>query len=243
MLQRTTLVTGASRPFGLELVRLCLKRGDQVIAASRSVARATALADLRAEYQSLELLVLDPADAASVAEAIPVLQNMTSAIDLLLVAPAEAGPHGQGSDTERNAALETLSATSLVEHYRRHAVAPVLMARTLLPWLATAEQARILFVSTWPGSHVGEAHGGAYAGCASDAGMHMLARSLARDVADKKIIVCVGSAGAYPGAMQSPTATGRTDEAAAGLLDIVDQLSIEQSGAFVDWKGDERALM
>ena len=65
---RRTLVTGASRPLGVELVRQCLERGDRVIAAARNPARAPVLADLRAKYGGLDLVALDPADAASVAE-------------------------------------------------------------------------------------------------------------------------------------------------------------------------------
>ncbi|MDQ6611651.1 MAG: SDR family oxidoreductase [Gemmatimonadota bacterium] len=224
----------------MELVRRCLERGDQVIAASRSAARVTALGDLRAKYPSLELLSLDPADAASVAEAIPVLQNITSTVDLLLVAPAEAGPHEKSIETERNSQLESLSATALVEHYRRHAVAPVLIARTLLPWLAMAEQARILFVSTWLDA-LSDNIRDDYAMCGSSAGLHALARSLARDLANQKIIVCIGSAATYAAKAGPKPKTIRFGDVADGLLDVVDQVSLENSGALVDWNGNEHA--
>jgi NAD(P)-dependent dehydrogenase (short-subunit alcohol dehydrogenase family) len=128
--QRTTLVTGAAKPYGVALVRACLERGDRVIAAARNPARVPILADLRAEHGRLELIALDPADAASVADAVPIIESLTSALDCLLIAPAEPGAHERVSDAERDAHLHTLSGTGLLEHYHRTALAPVL--RTML---------------------------------------------------------------------------------------------------------------
>ena len=149
---RRTLITGASRPLGVELVRQSLKRGDRVFAAARNPARVPVLADLRAEYGGLELIALDPADAASVADAIPVLETLTTAVDLLILAPAEAGVHDRATDAERDEQLQTMSGTGLVEHYRRHAVSPVLFVRTMLPMLIAGDDARVLMVTSWHGS-------------------------------------------------------------------------------------------
>lgn len=121
---RRTLITGASRPLGIEFVRQSLIRGDTVYAACRNPARVPVLADLRAQYGGLEFLALDPADAASVADAVPMLESLTESLDLLVIAPAEPGPHDRSAQIARDEELATLSGTGLVEHYRRHAVAP-----------------------------------------------------------------------------------------------------------------------
>ena len=130
---RRTLVTGAARPLGVELVRQCLLRGDRVYAAARNPARVPVLADLRAEFSGLELIALDPADAASVAEVMPVLERLTNSLDLLIVAPAEPGPHDKLADAERDETLGTMSATGLVEHLRHHAGVLVDFAEAALP--------------------------------------------------------------------------------------------------------------
>ena len=157
---RRTLITGAARPLGVELVRQCLIRGDKVYAAARNPARVPVLADLRAEYSGLELIALDPADASLVADAVPVLESLTDTLDQLIIAPAEPGQHEKLADTERDELLSTLSGTGLTEHYRRHAVAPLLLVRTLLPFLATRDGARVLVVSSWLGSLAGKTQGG-----------------------------------------------------------------------------------
>ena len=237
---RRTLVTGASRPLGVEIVRQCLERGDHVIAAARNPARVPVLADLRAKYGGLDLVALDPAEAASVAQAMPVLEQITESLDLLIVAPAEPGPHDRVSDAARDAALETLSATALVEHYRRHAVAPVLLVRTLLPMLQAAGQSRVLLVNSWLASLAGKTQGGDYAQCASGAAYNMLARALAYDVATCNVIVGIGNPGKFATTPERSPMSVPIDESVAGLLTVIEGLPAERTGEFVDWTGAGR---
>ena len=237
---RRTLITGASRPLGVELVRQSLMRGDKVYAAARNPARVPILADLRAEFPGLELIALDPADAASVADAVPVLEGLATALDLWVLAPAEPGAHDRLSDATRDEALSTMSGTGLVEHYRRHAVAPVLLVRTLLPMLAAGDNARVLVVSSWLGSLTGKTQGGDYATCASLAALHMLTRALAHDLAEQRITVCLGNPGNFATTPDGPAFRIPVDEAAMGLLSVTDRLARDRSGAFLDWTGTER---
>lgn len=237
---RRTLITGASRPYGVALVRACLERGDRVIATCRNPARVPVLADLRAEFGGLELVPLDPADAASVAAAIPVLEELAPSLDLLLIAPAEPGPHEKLADTERDAQFATMSGTGLTEHYRRTAVAPVLLVRTLLPFLQRERGARVLFVSSWLGSLAGKIKGGDYATCASAAGLHMLVRALAHDVADFGVTCVIGNPGWYATSPDGPAFRIPIHESVAGLLTITDSLPPSLSGGFFDYTGVER---
>lgn len=238
---RRTLVTGASSALGIELVRHCLSRGDRVIASSRNPARVTALTELRGKFGGLELVALDPADAASVADAIPVLERITNSLDLLVVAPAEQGAHERSADVERDEHFHTLSGTGLVEHFRRHAVAPVLLVRTLLPLLAAGDGARILIVGDRRGSLAGKQDGGYYATASSAASLHMLARTLAHDLLEQRILLCLGNAGHNGRDTDDPAFSMPLDEAAAGLLALTDRLRVEQTGTFLDWTGAERA--
>lgn len=237
---RRTLVTGASRPYGVALVRACLERGDRVIATCRNPARVPVLADLRAEFGGLDLVPLDPADAASVAAAIPTLEELAPSLDLLLIGPAEPGPHEKVADTERDAQFATMSGTGLTEHYRRTAVAPVLLVRTLLPFLQRERGARVLFVSSWLGSLAGKVKGGDYAACASAAGLHMLVRALAHDVADFGVTCVIGNPGWYATSPDGPAFRIPIDESVAGLLTVTDAIPPSQSGGFFDYTGVER---
>ncbi len=238
---RRTLVTGAARPLGVELVRQCLMRGDKVYAAARNPARVPVLADLRAEYGGLELIALDPADASMMADAVPVLESLTETLDQLIIAPAEPGPHDKLADVERDELLSTLSGTGLTEHYRRHAVAPLLLVRTLLPFLTSRDGARVLVVSTWLGSLAGKTQGGDYATCASSAALHMHMRALAHDLLDERVVLLLGNPGHFATTPDGPAFRVPIDEAASGLLSQMERLPRERSGSFLDWTGAERA--
>ena len=238
---RRTLITGAARPLGVELVRQCLIRGDKVYAAARNPARVPVLADLRAEYGGLELIALDPADASLVADAVPVLESLTDTLDQLIIAPAEPGQHEKLADTERDELLSTLSGTGLTEHYRRHAVAPLLLVRTLLPFLATRDGARVLVVSSWLGSLAGKTQGGDYATCASSAALHMHMRALAHDLSTERIVLMLGNPGHFATTPDGPAFRVPIDEAALGLVSQMERLPREKTGSFLDWTGAERA--
>lgn len=238
---RRTLVTGASQPLGIELVRHSLRRGDKVYAAARNPARIPVLADLRAEYSGLELLALDPADAASVADAIPVLEELTSSIDLLVLGPAEPGVHDRLSDTIRDDALDTLSGTGLTEYYRRHAVAPLLLVRTLLPLLTASDSARVLVVASWRGSLKAKVAGGGYATDTSAAALLMLMRSLAFDLQASAIPVCMAGAGHYATVPPEEHDDVTLGDVAQGLLQVLERMPHNKSGAFFDWTGTERS--
>lgn len=248
---RRTLVTGAAHPLGIELVRQCLARGDRVYAACRNPARVPQLADLRAEFGGLELLAFDPADASSVADVVPVLENLTDSLDLVVLVPVEAGVHERVRDVARDAHLSTMTSTGLTEHYRRHAVAPVLLVRTLLPWLTRGDGARVLVVSSERGSLKDKQFGGDYAESASAAGLHMLVRALAHDLREERVVLCLGNASALVlrAGHVSEGEVVPTDEehiveladVASGLLMQCERLPRERSGAFVDWTGAERA--
>lgn len=170
------------------MVRQCLERGDRVIAAARNPARVAMLADLRAKYGTLELVALDPADAASVADAIPVLESLTSSLDLLVIAPGDPGPH-ERSGERRDEQLETISATDLVEHYRRHAVAPLLLVRTLLPMLRAGEDPRVSFIENADAADSG------YGVNASRAALAIMVRLLAVELEESGVSVASGPVG------------------------------------------------
>ena len=238
---RRTLVTGAAQPLGVELVRQSLLRGDQVYAAARNPARVPVLADLRAAFPGLELLALDPADAALVADAIPILESLTDSLDLLIIAPAEPGAHDKLSDQSRDDSLSTLSGTGLVERFRRHAIAPLLLVRTLLPWLTRGDDTRVLVVSSWLGSLAGKSQGGDYATCGSATALHMLARALAHDLIGEQITVCIGNPGNLATSPDAPSSRVPIADAAMGLLSVTDRLPRDRSGSFLDWTGAERA--
>lgn len=81
---------------------------------------------------------------------------------------------------------------------------------------------------------------------ASKAAQNMIMRTVAKDVKDDGIAVCVLSPGMvntageipperrFPGLIEPP-------ESVAGMINIIDALTLEQSGKFIRYTGEEQA--
>lgn len=164
---KTVLITGCSSGFGKRLVQDFLKKGWRVIATMR---QATARADLFSNevqrYGDLliieELDVTSAADRAAIVHKIELLEH--SKLDCLI---NNAGYALFG-------ALEDCSEAQLRTQYEVNLLAPVLLTRSLLPFLRESKGSVINVSSVM--SFVGFPMSSAY--CSSKAGLTMLSESL-----------------------------------------------------------------
>src|SRR5690349_20373654 len=125
MSTRRSLVTGAGRGLGLELVRQLLERGDRVIAAVRVPETAEALQALSSRHAgSLNVLKLDVADEKSIAPFAQSVARHTDAIDLLI---NNAGINSSGvTETQRNVRFGQLESDGILAMVRVNALGPLL---------------------------------------------------------------------------------------------------------------------
>ena len=229
------LVTGANRGLGLALVRQLLARGDRVIAACRQPGRATALNALAGEYPGcLHVLPLDIAQARSRSELVHELPlvlgdggpGVPPRIDLLV---NNAGVLHSG---ERFGHLDQ---AQLEDSLRVNAIGPFLLAEALAPWLA--DGARIANLSSVMGSigSRGEFRSPGY--CAGKAAQNMLTVQLAHALDPRGIVVLALHPGWVRTDMGGQSAEVAPEDAAAGLLAVIDGATPAQSGRFLDWRG------
>ena len=234
-MSRIALVTGANRGLGLALVRQLLARGDRVIAACRQPGRATALNALAGDYPGrLHVLPLDVADPRSRAELVRELPLVlghggdaaVARIDLLV---NNAGVLHSG---ERFGHLEQ---GQLEDSLRVNALGPFLLVQALAPWLA--DGARIANLSSVMGSigSRGEFRSPGY--CVGKAAQNMFTVQLAHALAPRGIVVLALHPGWVRTDMGGASAEVAPEDAAAGVLAVVDGASAAQSGQFLDWRG------
>lgn len=229
---RTSVVTGANRGLGLEFTRRLLARGDHVVAACREPGRATALNALAGEHPGrLHVLPLDVADArsrAAFAAELPLVLGEAGRIDLLL---NNAGVLHSG---ERFGAL---GEAHLEHSFRVNAMGPLLLSQALAPLLA--DGARIANLSSQLGSIAGCSRFGTPSYNISKAAQNMATVLLAQALAGRGIAVVALHPGWVRTEMGGEQATETVGESAAGLLDVVDGVTEEDSGRFLDWRGGE----
>ena len=225
------LVTGANRGLGLEFVRQLLSRGDRVVATCRHPGKATELNGLAGEYPGrlhvLPLDVADPKTHARLASELTLVLDESGKLDLLV---NNAGVLHSGERFGR------VDADTLVDTFRTNAMGPFLLAQALAPLLA--DGARIANISSELGSIADAGRFGTPSYCISKAAQNMATALLASALRARAIAVVALHPGWAQTDMGGKEATVPAIDSVRGLLAVIDALTPDASGRFVDWRGE-----
>lgn len=216
------LITGCSRGIGRALTELLLDEGHEVIGSVRAKS-----APIR--HQRFRTVRFDVCDENAVEAT---AKSFAGPIDVLVNNAGISGPrdHAHISDVDIGGFSETLDVNVL---------GPLRVLRAFLPHLKQSSGAKVVTISSQLGSM-------AYPG--SD---HMPYRT--SKAALNKMMQCVGddlrrmgiaSVVAHPGWVRTDMGGDHAplspEESALGLVRMIDDLTLENSGRFVDWDGKER---
>ena len=225
-----TLVTGANRGLGLELVQQLLADGARVVATCRQPGKATALNTLAAEHPGhLKVLPLDVGDARSREELVrewPLATGDAARIGLLV---NNAGVLHSG---ERFGAL---SAETLEDSLRTNVVGPLLLTQALAPLLG--DGARVANLSSQLGSIANTTRFGTPSYAISKAALNMATVQLAHALRDRRIVVVALHPGWVRTDMGGEQASEAPEDSVAGLRRVIASLEDADSGRFFDWTG------
>lgn len=224
-----TLVTGANRGIGLELVRQLKARGDNVIACARSRSNELAALDVSVE----------PLDVTS-ADSVRALAHSLSGQPLDIVFNV-AGVYGGPNQSVRLMASE-LELREVIETYDINAVGALRVAVALLPNLRLGSAKKLVHVTSGMGSIADNTSGGYYAYRMSKAALNMASRCLAVDLKSEGIISVVINPGWVQTDMGGASAPTPVDESVHGILREIDRATLADSGEFLNWKGNRYAF-
>jgi NAD(P)-dependent dehydrogenase (short-subunit alcohol dehydrogenase family) len=219
----TALVTGANRGIGLEFARQYAKDGWRVIATCRDPERAK---DLRKLGDSVSVHKLDVADAEQVAALARALEG--EPIDLLV---NNAGIMG-------GAVLDRIDYAAWEEVLRVNTLAPVRIAEALLANIAASERRLIVAITSRMGS-IAESDGGYYPYRSSKAALNAAMRSLAVDLAPRRITVALFHPGWVRTDMGGRGAQVAPKDSVAGMRAVIARLKLADSGRFFNYDGSE----
>ncbi|BCV40951.1 SDR family oxidoreductase [Shewanella algae] len=221
------LITGANRGIGLALTQVYLAAGWDVLACCRDPETADELLDLVNEFQGLEVFALDVTDYEAVADLVAELEGR--GLDLLLNNAGYYGPKGL--------LLGQLPVDEWRTVFEVNSIAPCKLAEAFLPHLIQAKGI-IANISSKVGSMADNQSGGGYLYRSSKAALNSITKSLALDLAN----VGVKAVALHPGWVQTsmggPNALIDVDTSAAGMKQLLDNLSQAQSGGFYDYCGN-----
>lgn len=227
----TVAITGAAGGIALEVARQYANEGTRVLAFVRNLATAGDVKDLAASSNGLVTVhEMDVSSDASVQAAAAATAG--TSIDILFNVAGVLG----------SLAPELEAGSSNWDEWQQvfnvMTFGPLRVLQAFLPAMQPGSKVinitSQLAASTWP-------YGGLYPYVASKAGLNRLMRSVAIDLKDRGIIVGILHPGYVQTGMGGPTADITAEESASGIRKVSAEWTLERSGDFLKWNGDDHA--
>lgn len=216
----TVALTGANRGIGLELARQLAARGDTVIAAVRSASDELASLDVEVHEG------VDVSDDKSVAQFASALSGRQ--LDILI--------NNAGILTREN--LDDLDWDRIRTQFEINTLGPLRVTAALLPCLS--DGSKVAIVSSRVGSLADNSSGNNYGYRISKAAVNMVGVNLSHDLKDRGIAVVLLHPGYVRTGLTDMSGNVDPDEAARGLIERIDETTLEHTGTF--WHADGTEL-
>jgi len=241
MKTKIALVTGGSRGLGYEFCRQLGEKKCTVILTARNEEKGIAAADqLNKQGHNVHFRKLDVSDETQIVSLAAELAESFESIDLLI---NNAGINSKSTNKEedflKNFKLTELSPDHILNMMRINAIAPIIMTKHLLPILRKSRNPKVVNISSWLGSISGKTNGGNYSYCGSKAALNMLTRALAFDVVRDGITTIAVNPGWVQTSMGGSRAKLTPAESVEGLLQVIEDLNVKDTGKFLQWDGTE----
>lgn len=217
----TYLLLGASRGIGLQLATQLSRRGETVLATCRGGSAA---------LQELPIRVFEGIELTSARDLAELDRRLgDTRIDVLV--------HVAG--VLRGDTFDTVTLEAMREHFEVNTLAPLASIRQLAPRIEAGGKAFV--VSSRVGSIADNGSGGNYAYRVSKAAVNMVGVNLAHDLRAHDVAVIL----LHPGYVRTDM-TGRRghlspEESAAGLIEQMDRLGLDETGTFWHANGERLA--
>lgn len=222
----TYLVTGTGRGIGQELARVLIARGERVIGTVREPDRERGKWAAPFAEGRLSLLPMDVREGESVARA---AASLNEPIDVLVNNAGIIGPDRQSTlDMDFDGFLETLRVNTL---------GPLRVAQAFLPHLRRAKAPKIVTISSRMGS-LSHAKSDRIAYRASKAAVNKVMQGLATDLQAEGVVAVSVHPGWVRTDMGGSAADISVQDSAAGLVRLIDGLTMDDTGGFFDWNGE-----
>jgi len=227
----TVLITGANRGIGLEYVTQMSQRGWNIIATARKPESADELRAIAENYKQLVIERLDVTDFDRIDELSTKYADQP--IDILL---SNAGITPKYKSAFRN--VKDVDWDMAAKSMEVNAIAPLKLAQAFMGHVAASEQKKIVVISSKAGSfELSPKMPMMYSYRGSKAALNMYMYALSFETPKKEVILVLlspGQVNTVPG-MKIPNAI-ETDESVSKMLKVIDGLTPENNGQFLDFE-------
>lgn len=223
----TILITGANRGIGLAMARHAVNRGHTVIGTARDPGKA-------GELKAIPGVRVEKLDADSNASCKALAKALAGVpIDILI---NNAGVSPEGSKD-----FESFDPEAYLACLRTNSIGPLMVARALLPNVEASQRKLIVHISSIMGSitnAMDQNWQGNMAYHSSKSALNMAHALISNQLKGRG----VASVSVHPGWVQTDMGGANAqltpDESARQILDVVEKLTIKDTGAFLKFNGE-----
>ena len=226
---KNILITGANRGLGLGFAKKCLKKNVHVLATVRDIKGSKELLALKERFpDNLEIFELDLLKK----KAGYILANFLGdrPIDILI------NNAGVGSTNQH---FEAVSPKPWLEVLKVNLIAPLMVTQSIIDNVKKGVDKKIYFLSSQLGSIADNNSGGMYIYRSSKTGLNQVIKSLSVDLKPQGITVVALHPGWVKTDMGGPNAPVSIDESIDGMMQVIYETDISDTGRFLNHKGKE----
>jgi NAD(P)-dependent dehydrogenase (short-subunit alcohol dehydrogenase family) len=235
---KNIFITGGSRGIGLEFVRQYLVKGYQILAASRFPEKSSELQKLKIEFgDRLSTFQLDVSSEDSRQQ---VFQQVSKDVDQLEVLINNAGI--ASGNEERRYRFGELNQEDLCRCFLVNSIAQLMMTEMFFPLLKKGANPVVVNISSNSGGIAQKRGGGdtGYGYSSSKAALNMMTKMLSHELRNAGIIVV----SFHPGWVRTTmlyceNAPLEPAESIGGMIRVIESLELDDTGKFLNWKGNE----
>lgn len=214
----TILVTGANKGIGLQICQQLRKRGDDVIALCRTPS---------AELEALGVRIIDGIDVSDAASIERLKREIgDQPLDVIV----------NNAGIMQSDSFGSLDYGAMLEQYQVNTLGPLRVTEALVDNLH--EGSKLAIVSSRVGSIADNGSGGSYGYRASKSAVNQIGTNLKHELMPRGIAVAL----LHPGMVATELTGGRgiaPADAARGLIERIDELTLQNSGHFWHAEGYE----
>jgi NAD(P)-dependent dehydrogenase (short-subunit alcohol dehydrogenase family) len=220
-------ITGTNRGLGLEFVSQLAKRGETVFATCRDLKNASQLVDLSNDNKNVHLIEMDVAENSSRERGLERIQD--EVIDVVI---NNAGIYGP-----RNANFGELKEDDWSNVFQTNVIAPLLLTQLIIERVRNSSIKKLIFLTSKMGSIEDNQGGGAYIYRSSKSALNAAVKSVSIDLRSQGFIAAMLHPGWVRTDMGGPNGLIDTQTSVQGMVSVIDTLTAEQSGGFLNYDG------
>jgi len=224
-MSKVALITGANRGIGLELCRLYVDLGYEVVAVCRE--SSDEVEDVADQVISGVDLTHDDA-----------IGNVVQVLNMTLGEDAQIDVLINNAGVFNNETLEDMNFDTIRTQFEVNAIAPLKVSHAMIPFLK--EGSKVANITSRMGSVEDNGSGAYYGYRASKAALNAMGKSLAIDLKGKGVAVAM----LHPGFVQTRMVGFNGDitaqQAATGIAKRIEELTLDTTGGF--WHSNGESL-